>query len=136
MKNLEFDSEDYLISIVGLGYVGLPLAVEFAKKFSVIGFDIKTERIAELKQCKDSKLEVSEQSLEKVLLSKSKAHAKEYGLRLTSRHEELEKANIFIVTVPTPIDKNNRLVLKPLLIASETVGKQKIYWVIIQKKVQ
>jgi UDP-N-acetyl-D-galactosamine dehydrogenase len=103
---------DKTISIIGLGYVGLPLAVEFGKKYNTIGFDINQGRIDELKSGFDRTLEVeSEQLKEASLLS--------YSAKL----EELKAANFFIVTVPTPIDKNNRPDLTPLIKASETVGK-------------
>jgi UDP-N-acetyl-D-glucosamine/UDP-N-acetyl-D-galactosamine dehydrogenase len=101
-----------VIGMIGLGYVGLPLAVEFGKKRIVIGFDIKSERIAELKAGHDHTLEVEPDEL------KGASH-----LRFTIDAEELRKAQIFIVTVPTPVDKANRPELTPLIKASETVGK-------------
>jgi UDP-N-acetyl-D-galactosamine dehydrogenase len=100
------------IAIIGLGYVGLPLAVEFGKKRSVLGFDINSDRIAELRAGKDSTLEVTSQDLEKADL-----------LTYSSSTSDLESCGIFIVTVPTPIDKVNRPDLTPLLKASETVGR-------------
>lgn len=100
------------IGIIGLGYVGLPLAVEFGKKYSVIGFDINQKRIAELSGGDDKTLEVSSSEL---------ALAK--NLRFVSDPKDLKGCNIFIVTVPTPIDKANRPDLTPLIKASETVGK-------------
>lgn len=100
------------IAIIGLGYVGLPLAVEFGKKFRTIGFDINNERINELKRGVDSTLEVEPENL------KSSAQ-----LELSSDPSSLADANIFIVTVPTPIDENKRPVLTPLEKSSETVGK-------------
>ncbi len=100
------------IAIIGLGYVGLPLAVEFGKKYSVIGFDIKKERIEELKQGKDSTLEVS---TEELILSKT--------LTFSDKAEDLKQATVFIVTVPTPVDKAKKPDLTPLIKASETVGK-------------
>ena len=109
-----------VISIIGLGYVGLPLAVEFAKKFSVIGFDINNGRIGELKNGHDNTLEIESDSLKSVLCEK--AH-KDTGLYLTSDLKEIEKADIYIITVPTPIDKYNRPDLSPLIKASETVGR-------------
>jgi len=98
--------------VVGLGYVGLPLAVEFGKHFDTIGFDIKEARIAELKAGRDSTLECSPAEL--------KAAKK---LRYTSNLKELGRSRVFIVTVPTPIDRYNRPDLSPLVSASETVGK-------------
>jgi UDP-N-acetyl-D-galactosamine dehydrogenase len=100
------------IAIIGLGYVGLPLAVEFGKKYTVIGFDIKKERIEELKQSKDSTLEVS---AEELISSKT--------LSFSHEAEDLKSATIFIVTVPTPVDKSKKPDLTPLIKASETVGK-------------
>lgn len=100
------------LAIIGLGYVGLPLAVEFGKKYPVIGFDIKKERIDELKQGKDHTLEVSP---EEFTLSKH--------LSFTYQIEDLKEATVFIVTVPTPVDIAKKPDLTPLLKASETVGK-------------
>lgn len=99
------------IAVIGLGYVGLPLAVEFGKTRPVIGFDIKTERIAELRAGRDSTREVEPDEL---------AHAK--YLSLSADPSDLAQATIFIVTVPTPIDAHKRPDLTPLLKASETVG--------------
>ena len=100
------------IAIIGLGYVGLPLAVEFGKKANVLGFDISSSRIAELRAGKDSTLEVSPD-----LLQSAK------GLTFSSSIGDLIDCNVFIVTVPTPIDQANRPDLTPLQRASETVGK-------------
>lgn len=99
------------ISIIGLGYVGLPLAVEFGKKYDVLGFDINKERIAELESGYDRTLEVDEKNL------KSSS-----GLKFSSNKEDLKSCNIFIVTVPTPVDEHKRPDLTPLIKASETVG--------------
>jgi len=107
------------IAIIGLGYVGLPLAVEFAKKFKVVGFDINQARIAELQQGHDSTLEVDDENLQSVINQNGSAT----GLTLTFTAEEIASCNVFIVTVPTPTDKNNRPVLIPMLKASETIGK-------------
>ncbi len=106
------------IAIIGLGYVGLPLAVEFAKKFSVIGFDIDSARVEELNKGTDSTLEVSDENLESVL-NRSLGN----GLLLSSDKNDLKDSTVFIVTVPTPVDKNNRPILTPLIKASETIGK-------------
>ncbi|BAX82641.1 nucleotide sugar dehydrogenase [Labilibaculum antarcticum] len=100
------------IAVIGLGYVGLPLAVEFGKKYITIGFDINSDRISELEMGNDRTLEVTSENL---LLSEL--------LSFTNDTEILSQFNVFIVTVPTPIDKNNRPDLSPLLKASETVGK-------------
>ncbi len=105
------------IAIIGLGYVGLPLAVEFAKKFPVIGFDIDQARVEELNQGSDSTLEVSDENLKSVLNS-----GLGHGLLLSSATNDLKDCTIFIVTVPTPVDKNNRPILTPLIKASETIG--------------
>lgn len=103
---------DIKLAVIGLGYVGLPLATEFAKMRDVVGFDIKAERIAELKAGSDSTLELSAEEL---------ADAKH--LSFTSDASALSKCNLFIVTVPTPIDLHKRPDLTPLIKASETVGK-------------
>lgn len=100
------------IAVIGLGYVGLPLAVEFGKQRPVLGFDINITRIAELKSGQDSTLEVTPAEL-------TKAQHLAFG----SNHADLVDCGVFIVTVPTPIDKANRPDLTPLIKASETVGK-------------
>ncbi len=107
-----FNHDNKIIAIIGLGYVGLPLAVEFGKKRTVIGFDIKAMRIAELKQGYDHTLEVTPEDL---------AQAK--FLSYTADLADLSAAQIFIVTVPTPIDQYKRPDLKPLLSASKSVGQ-------------
>lgn len=100
------------IGIIGLGYVGLPLAVEFGMKYQTIGFDINTARIEELKKGYDRTLEVEEEKLKEAKLIQYSANA-----------ADLAEVNFFIVTVPTPIDNNKRPDLTPLVKASETVGK-------------
>ncbi|WP_158838725.1 nucleotide sugar dehydrogenase [Polaribacter sp. L3A8] len=107
------------IGIIGLGYVGLPLARLFATKFSVVGFDINQTRIEELGQGKDVTREISKELLDKVVLTENN---NDEGLFFTSKLEDLKDCNYFVVTVPTPVDKNNRPVLTPLIKASETVG--------------
>ena len=104
--------EDIKLAVIGLGYVGLPLAVEFAKKRSVIGFDINRDRVEELKGGKDHTLEVEPEGLK----------AAKY-ISYTADAEDLRAANTFIVTVPTPIDEYKRPDLTPLLKASEMLGK-------------
>ncbi|MBE20326.1 MAG: Vi polysaccharide biosynthesis UDP-N-acetylglucosamine C-6 dehydrogenase TviB [Gammaproteobacteria bacterium] len=99
------------IAVIGLGYVGLPLAVEFGKKRSVVGFDIDKRRIEELKDGIDKTLEISKRELED---SKN--------LNFTSEVNDLKKCNFFIVTVPTPIDEDNKPDLNPLLKASTLIG--------------
>jgi len=112
------------IAIIGLGYVGLPLAVEFAKKYKVIGFDINNSRVDELKTGNDHTLEVSPVDLKKVLVSKSEIESKnQIGLVPSADVSDIAAANIYIVTVPTPVDKNNRPILTPLVKASEMIGK-------------
>ncbi|WP_213195426.1 nucleotide sugar dehydrogenase [Cloacibacterium caeni] len=110
------------ITIIGLGYVGLPLARLFATKYPVVGFDINTARVQELKSGKDSTLEVEDHLLQSVLLNENPAKDKT-GLFCTDQIEDIADANIYIITVPTPVDKNNRPVLTPLYKSSETVGK-------------
>jgi UDP-N-acetyl-D-galactosamine dehydrogenase len=109
------------IAVIGLGYVGLPLARLFATKYSVIGFDINNKRIEELRNGHDSTLEVHDSSLKAVL--KSEIQSDQNGLFCSNNIADLKECNCFIVTVPTPVDKNNRPDLTPLHKASETVGK-------------
>ncbi|MBR1967598.1 MAG: nucleotide sugar dehydrogenase [Lentisphaeria bacterium] len=105
-------SAEIKIAVIGLGYVGLPLAVEFGKKFDVIGFDVKNSRLEALRRFEDVTLETSTEEL--------KAAVK---LRYSSNIDDLRDRDIFIVTVPTPVDQYNRPDLTPLYMASETVGK-------------
>ena len=106
---------EYKIAVIGLGYVGLPLAVEFAQKHPTIGFDISQPRIEELNTGYDRTLELEDAYLAKV--------NKKFGFKSTSNLQEIKDCNIFIVTVPTPIDKNKRPNLTPLIKASESIGK-------------
>mgnify|MGYP003543411317 CR=1 FL=1 len=106
------------IAIIGLGYVGLPLAVEFAKKFKVVGFDINQTRLSELNSGLDKTLEIDSENLNSVLNSTGNT-----GLSLTSVLKDIESFDYYIVTVPTPVDKNNKPDFTPLIKASETVGK-------------
>lgn len=108
-----------IIGIIGLGYVGLPLARLFATKYKVVGFDINTIRVDELKRGIDKTLEVSEEELKSVITSDL---SEDKGLFCSYDSKDLLDCNYYIVTVPTPIDKNNRPVLKPLLKASKLVG--------------
>ena len=110
------------IAIVGLGYVGLPLARLFATKYPVVGFDINAARIQELQSGKDSTLEVEDHLLQSVLLDKNPSD-ETIGLFCSDQIEDIADAKIYIITVPTPVDKNNRPVLTPLYKSSETVGK-------------
>lgn len=100
------------IAVIGLGYVGLPLAVELSRKFPVVGFDVKAERIEELRAGRDSTLEVAAEEL-----------AAASTLRYTGDIDDIRDCNVFIVTVPTPIDRHKRPDLTPLIKASETVGR-------------
>ena len=102
------------IAIIGLGYVGLPLEVEFSKKYSVVGFDLNNNRINELNQSKDYTLEVDEKTL---------SNALDAGIKFTSNLLEISKCNVYIVTVPTPINSNNSPDLSALLSASKLIGK-------------
>jgi UDP-N-acetyl-D-galactosamine dehydrogenase len=111
---------DVKIAIVGLGYVGLPLAVEFAKKFPVIGFDISEKRVAELNAGRDLTLEVADEDLKNVLANTLQTGDK--GLLPTCDAAQLADCQIYVVTVPTPTDKHHRPVLTPMLKASETIG--------------
>ena len=112
--------ENIKIAIVGLGYVGLPLARLFATKYSVIGFDINESRVASLKSGTDTTLEVDDVTLQKVLVENPNT---EKGLYCTTSLNDLADCNYFIITVPTPVDKNNRPDLTPLYKSSESVGK-------------
>ena len=107
------------IAIIGLGYVGLPLARLFATKYSVVGFDINTDRISELMSGVDSTLEVDNNTLKSVLVSYP---SNSKGLFCTNELDKIKDSNYYIITVPTPVDKNNRPILTPLVKASETVG--------------
>lgn len=112
------------ICVIGLGYVGLPLAVEFAKKRIVIGFDIKESRINELNEGHDPTLEVSDEDLKSVLVDFAKSpEPKANGLMITNSLSHIRDCQIYIIAVPTPTDKNNRPDLTPLIKSSETVGK-------------
>ena len=100
------------ISIIGLGYVGLPLAVAFAEKFQVVGYDINKSRIQDLKVGNDKTLEVEKASLESV----------KSNITYTSNIQDTYDCNIYIITVPTPIDNNNRPDLTPLVESSIAIG--------------
>lgn len=107
------------IAVIGLGYVGLPLAVAFAEKYSVVGFDVNQKRVDSLNAGIDSTLEITEEELQ----SRLNTSPGEIGLLVTNDPIHLKDCNVFIVTVPTPTDKNNRPDLTPLYKASETVGR-------------
>ena len=109
---MTFPLQDARLAVIGLGYVGLPLAVEFGKTRPVVGFDINKPRIAALQDGRDATLEVDDDEL------RSATH-----LSYSSTLEDLRACNTFIVTVPTPIDAHKRPDLTPLIKASETIGK-------------
>ena len=109
---MSFNIKEIRIGIIGLGYVGLPLAVEFGKKYPTVGFDIKAARIAELSKGKDSTLECSPEEI-----------AQAEHLHFTSNAAELVDCNFYIVTVPTPIGDSNRPLLTPLKSASNILGR-------------
>lgn len=112
------------IAVIGLGYVGLPLAVEFAKQYPTVGFDINGPRVDELMNSHDRTLEVENEALKKVIDSNLiSVENKGKGLYCTTAVGDIESSNFYIVTVPTPTDKNKRPVLTPLIKASESVGK-------------
>ncbi|MDH3752151.1 MAG: nucleotide sugar dehydrogenase, partial [Gammaproteobacteria bacterium] len=108
---MSFDIKQIRVGVIGLGYVGLPLAVEFGKQYPTVGFDVKAERIAELKAGNDSTLECSAEEL------KAARH-----LSLATDVAALAECNFYVVTVPTPIGDSNRPLLMPLRNASETLG--------------
>lgn len=114
---MEFNSK---IAVIGLGYVGLPLASLFATKYAVVGFDINASRVAELKSGADATLEIESDALGKVLVNQI---GKGSGLYCTTDVNEIADCRYYIVTVPTPVDKNNRPDLTPLYKSSETVAK-------------
>jgi len=107
-----FNLRNLKVGVVGLGYVGLPLAVEFGKRFSTVGFDIKADRVEELRKGHDSTLETDEAEL-----------ASATKLSFTTRLADLKSCRVFIVTVPTPIDEYKRPDLTPLVKSSESVGQ-------------
>jgi len=106
--------EHYKIAVIGLGYVGLPLAHAFSSKYKVIGFDIAQWRIDELRDGHDRTLELSDEQVKEAIAN---------GMEFTNELEEIADCNIYIVTVPTPIDKHKKPDLTPLIKASESIGK-------------
>src|SRR5690606_4233042 len=120
LNTMNSENQPNKIAVIGLGYVGLPLARLFATKYPVVGFDINQARINELNSGVDSTLEVSDDVLKSVLSEKpSDAN----GLYCSNDLADIEACNIYIITVRTPVDKNNRPDLTPLYKSSETVGK-------------
>ncbi len=116
--NIFILKKDPIIAIIGLGYVGLPLAVAFASKYPVIGFDINSKRVSELKKGTDATLEISDAELKQALQIKNKV-----GLSISDQADEISNATVYIITVPTPTNEHHQPVLIPLQRASETVGK-------------
>ena len=116
MKNIK-------IAVIGLGYVGLPLARLFATKYPVVGFDVNQARVNELMTGHDHTLEVSDEILQAALVKQNPVATQSNGLFCSYNLEDIKECNFYIVTVPTPVDKNNRPDLTPLKRASETVGK-------------
>src|SRR5690606_20904112 len=122
------------IAVIGLGYVGLPLARLFATKYPVVGFDVNRSRVEALQDGHDSTQEVSDEVLQHVLLksnplgenslnSENSSSSAKNGLFCTPDIMDIQECNYFVITVPTPVDKNRRPILDPLYAASETVGK-------------
>ncbi len=111
------------IAVIGLGYVGLPLARLFATKYPTVGFDINQSRVADLNKGHDDTLEVSDALLQSALVKDNPFKNDTKGLYCSADLEDIKQADIFVVTVPTPVDKNNRPVLTPLVKASESVGQ-------------
>ncbi|WP_273305788.1 nucleotide sugar dehydrogenase, partial [Victivallis lenta] len=109
---LKIKSGEIKIGLIGLGYVGLPLAVEFGRKYDTVGFDVKPERLEALRRGEDTTLETSSEDLKAAI-----------RLKYSGDPADLKDRDIFIVTVPTPVDQYNRPDLTPLYKASETVGK-------------
>lgn len=116
--------KNYKIAVIGLGYVGLPLARLFATQYPVVGYDINQNRIEELRAGNDSTLEVEADILQSVLINENPFNKEnEKGFFASANIEDIKDANIYVVTVPTPVDKHNRPDLTPLYKSSETVGK-------------
>jgi UDP-N-acetyl-D-glucosamine/UDP-N-acetyl-D-galactosamine dehydrogenase len=120
MSESSFHPQQVRIGIIGLGYVGLPLAVAFAEKYRVIGLDINASRVEELCRGIDSTLEVEQKDLLEVLMSPAATQAA--GLCCTTNPQDLNDCNVYIVTVPTPTDRHNRPVLTPMIKASQSIG--------------
>ena len=108
------NTDNIKIAVIGLGYVGLPLARLFSTRFPTVGFDLNPDRVAALNAGHDSTLEVPDELLQKALAG---------GFRCSCKLEDIRDANFYVVAVPTPVDRNNHPDLAPLIGASETVGK-------------
>lgn len=102
------------ICVIGLGYVGLPLARLFSTKYKTVGFDMNQNRVEELMAGHDATLEVSDELLQSAILN---------GLKCTANIDDIKDCNFYVVAVPTPVDENNNPDLSPLIGASTTVGK-------------
>lgn len=120
---MKLNLKENKIAIIGLGYVGLPLAVEFGKQYRTIGFDINNQRVGELRDGHDHTLEVEDEDLQSVLLPNIKEVQDQNGLFVTDAITDISECDIYIVTVPTPTDEQKRPVLTPLTLASQTVGE-------------
>ena len=114
-------NKSFKIGIIGLGYVGLPLAVAFAKKYPVLGFDINKDRVLNLKNNNDETLEITSSELKEVNIDDFNNSTN--GLVISNRLLDLEYCNFYIITVPTPVDKNNKPILTSLIKASKSIGK-------------
>ncbi len=114
--------QDKSIAIIGLGYVGLPLALEFGKKYKTFGFDINSKRVNELRDGRDHTLEADPEELKAALVKSSDDLNRGYGLYFTDKMDEIANANVYIVTVPTPIDQFKSPDLRPLISASAAIG--------------
>ena len=111
------------IAVIGLGYVGLPLAVEFAKKYKVVGFDVNAERVEELRKGIDGTLEITNEQLSPVLVENAKELSNNnFGLLPSSNVKDIALANVYIVTVPTPIDEHKNPDLSYLISASKMIA--------------
>jgi UDP-N-acetyl-D-galactosamine dehydrogenase len=117
------DLKNTKVAVIGLGYVGLPLAVEFAKKYPTVGLDINKHRVKELSEGKDHTLEVEDELLRSVLVDNPVALHGHNGLYCSDAVTDISECHVFIITVPTPTDEHNRPVLTPLIKASEMVGQ-------------
>ncbi|MGM5630095.1 nucleotide sugar dehydrogenase [Apibacter raozihei] len=116
-------SQSLKISVIGLGYVGMPLALEFAKKYKVIGFDLSSDRVTQLRNSFDHTLEVSKSEISDVLVKSSDFIESSNGFFPTNQIDDIKDSLVYIITVPTPVDSSNQPDLTPLLMASTTVGK-------------
>lgn len=119
---MKTELENKKIAVIGLGYVGLPLALEFSKKYPTFGFDINTRRVNELKEGEDHTLEADPEHLKAAIVGSVSDLNKGKGLFFTDKLDEIAEANVYIVTVPTPIDQFKAPDLKPLIAASTAIG--------------